>query len=107
VTVGAERVALLYMAMDDDDAVRRRLLAGEYSDEEAAELSAYERKLLTDAATEDLPDVTGYDAGGPKVSFWAPYRHITLNYVGLNLTDPSLQASFLDFQNSSAANPEG
>ena len=45
--MSAERVALLYMAMDDDDAVRRRLLAGEYSDEEAAELSAYERKLLT------------------------------------------------------------
>lgn len=105
--MAAERVAVLYMAMDDDDAVRRRLLAGEFTSEEAAELSDYERRLLTDAATEDLPDVTGYVAGGPKVEFWAPYRHITINYVGLHVNDPSVQASFLDFQNSSQGDPTG
>ena len=93
--------------MDDDDEVRRRLLAAEFTAAEAAELTEYERRLLIDAATEDLPDVTGYVAGGPKVEWWAPYRHITVNYVGMNLNDPSVQASFLDFQNSSTVDPTG
>lgn len=35
----AERVALLYMAMDDDDTLRGRLSTGDFSAEDAAELT--------------------------------------------------------------------
>ncbi len=98
----AEHVALLFMAMDDDDELRRRLLAGAFTPEEAGELTESERRLLSEAATEELPDVTGYSVGGPKVEFWAPGRYATIDYVGQNLSDPSIQASFLHFQNTSA-----
>ncbi len=100
--MSAERVALLFMAMDDDDELRRRLVSGDFTVEEAGELTESERGLLSEAATEELPDVTGYTVGGPKVEFWAPGRYATIDYIGQNLSDPSIQASFLSFQNTSA-----
>jgi hypothetical protein len=100
--MAAERVALLFMAMDADDQLRRRLVAGEFTVEEAGGLTESERQLLSDAATEELPDVTGYTFGAPKVEISAPGRYATINYIGQNLSDPSIQASFLNFQNTSA-----
>jgi hypothetical protein len=49
-----------------------------------------------------VPDVSGYTFGSPKVVIAAPGRYATIDYVGQNLSDPSIQASFLYFQNSSA-----
>jgi hypothetical protein len=100
--MAAERVALLFMAMDTDDQLRRRLVAGDFTTAEAGELTEPERGMLSNAATEELPDVTGYTVGGPKVEFAAPGRIATINYIGQNLSDPSIQASFLNFQNTSA-----
>jgi len=36
------------------------------------------------------------------VEISAPGRYATINYIGQNLSDPSIQASFLNFQNTSA-----
>jgi hypothetical protein len=100
--MSAERVALLFMAMDDDDQLRRRLVAGDFSVEETGELTESERQLLSDAASDEVPDVSGYTFGSPKVVISAPGRYATIDYIGQNLSDPSVQASFLTFQNSSA-----
>jgi hypothetical protein len=63
---------------------------------------------LTDAATEELPDVSGFALQpGEQMTVWAPYRHITINYATSRMTDPTMQATFLNFQSRLGVSPDG
>ncbi len=105
--MAAEDLARVYMRIDDDDALRAAVAAGDFSGV-GADLDEYERRLLSDAATEDMPDVTGYALQpGQKVGVWAPYHYGATQYITRNVSDPGVQATFLDWHNSLAANPEG
>ena len=106
--MAAEDVARIYMALDSNDTVRLAIAGGDFTAVDPGALDAYERKLLTDAATEELPDVTGFALQpGERVSVWAPYRHIAINYATRSLTDPAVQAAFLNYQNRIGVNPDG
>lgn len=86
----------------DVDAEAARLIADD------AALSDYERRLLLDAAGEELPDVTTFAlTPGEQVSVWAPYHYIATQYVFKNLTNDAHQAEFSRFMNSAGVNPEG
>jgi hypothetical protein len=106
--MAAEDLARVYMRIDDDDGLRASLAAGDFSGVEGVDLDDYERRLLADAATEDMPDVAGFALEpGQKVGVWAPYHYVTTQYITRNVTDPGVQANFLDWHNSLIANPEG
>ena len=105
--MAAEDVARVFMRIDDEDARRGALAAGDFSGVEA-ELDDYERRLLVDAATEELPDVSGFALEpGQQVGVWAPYHYVATQYITRNLTEPGVQASFLDWHSSLIGDPEG
>ncbi len=106
--MAAEDLARIYMRIDDDDALRAAVAAGDYSDLGGADLDEYERRLLRDAATEDMPDVAGFALEpGQKVGVWAPYHYVATQYITRNVSDPGVQATFLDWHNSLIGDPEG
>lgn len=106
--VAAEDVARIYMAMDEDDAVRGFVRAGDFAAVGEGGLDDYERRLLTDAAGEDLPDVSGFSLQpGERLTVWAPYRYVAINYANTFMTNPQMQADFLNFQNAMGPSPDG
>jgi hypothetical protein len=106
--MAAEDVARIYMRIDDEDDLRRSVAAGDFSDVGGAELDDYERRLLADAATEEMPDVAGFALEpGQQVGVWAPYHYVATQYITRNLSEPGVQAAFLDWHSSLVANPEG
>jgi hypothetical protein len=106
--MAAEDLARIYMRIDDDAGLRAAVAAGDFSGVGAADLDDTERRLLADAATEDMPDVAGFALEpGQKVGVWAPYHYVATQYITRNVTDPGVQASFLNWHNSLIADPEG
>jgi hypothetical protein len=106
--MAAEDVARIYMVLDENDSIRNAIASGDFSTVDASRLDDYERRLLTDAAGEELPDVTGFAfQPGERLTVWAPYRHITINYATTRMTSPAMQAEFLNYQNSTGINPDG
>lgn len=87
--MSAEALATLYMEMDDDDAVRRSVVGGDYG---GADLDAGEQILIRQAAGEELPEVLGFAA---QVSM--PSRFAAIDYIGKNLSSPQAQGSWLAF----------
>ena len=59
--MGKQDVRKALVAMDEDDAVRERLAAGDFTAVDGLELSAEEQMLVQDAAN-DMPDVSGFAA---------------------------------------------
>ena len=59
--MGRQDVRQALVAMDQDDAVRVRLAAGDFGAVEGIELSADEQLLVRDAAG-DMPEVSGFAA---------------------------------------------
>ena len=106
--MAAEDVARIYMRLDDDDALCGAVAAGDFSGLGDVELDDYERRLLVDAAAEEMPDVTGFALEpGQKVGVWAPYHYVATQYITRNVTDLGVQASFLDWHSSLIGDPEG
>ena len=106
--MAAEDLARIYMRIDDDDALSRAVAAGDFSGVGDAELDDYERRLLVDAAAEEMPDVAGFALEpGQKIGVWAPYHYVATQYITRNVSDPGVQAAFLDWHSSLIGDPEG
>lgn len=106
--MAAEDVARIYMRLDESDAVRQAVSRGDFGELDARSLTDSEKKMLADAAGEELPDVTGYSfEPGQRITVWAPYRFVTEQYVTRFTKDPATQSQFLSWQNRAGINPDG
>jgi hypothetical protein len=94
--MAVEEMATVYMAMDDEP-VRQQVLRREWEQVGGAGLTAEERAMLLAAAEQELPDVSGYGFGTPMVVN-AQSHFDVINHIGLNLTAPASQGSFLAWQ---------
>lgn len=90
--MSAEAMATLYLELDDDDARRRSIAAGDFGD---ADLDDAERDMIRRAAAEELPEVIPFSA-----DLVMPNRFAALDYIGKNLTSPVAEASWLAQFNS-------
>ena len=44
---------------------------------------------------------------GLEVGVWAPYHDVATQYITRNVSDPGVQAAFLDWHSSLIGDPEG
>lgn len=85
--MSAEALAALYIQMDDDEAVRRSLAAGDFA---GADLDDTEQALLRAAASEELPEVIPFSS-----KLILPARFAAIDHIGKHLSSPTSQASWL------------
>jgi hypothetical protein len=106
--MAAEDVARIYMQLDESDAIRLSVARGDFEAFGVPSLTDSEKKMLVDAASEELPDVTGYNFGPEQqLTVWAPYRFVTEQYVTRFTKDPATQSRFLSWRNSAGVSPDG
>ena len=96
------------MTLDDDKARRTAIAGGDFSGVDVGTLTDTERRMLVDAAGEEIPDVSGFALmPGQRLTVWAPYRYVTEQYVTRFATQPTVQTQFLIWQSASGPTLDG